>query len=427
MTERNLETMDSIGNSGLLSGTRVLDLTDEKGYLCGRLLSELGAEVVKVEKPGGDSGRQCGPFYHDLPDYQKSLYWFAYNYNKRSITLNLETDDGRQTLKRLLEKWDIVIESFPIGYLDEMGIGYKELSKVNPRVIMTSISPFGQEGPYKTYKATDIELMALGGFMSICGEGGRAPVRIPFPQAYLFASADAALGTLIACYWRELTGEGQQVDCAAQNSVALTVRNPGYWLFQKEILPRDGQFRSAHGIRQHHMFPCKDGWISFQVIGGQAGAQTNKALVEYMVSEGFVSDFLNNIDWNNFDMSTVTQETMDKIEGPIETFFLAYTMSQLEEEALKRDIILFPVNTLGAILDNPQLQARDYWPEVEHPELGITVKYPGSFVRVSDAEYLTPRIRHRAPLSGEHNEGFYREELGLMKEEVIALRQAGII
>lgn len=420
--------MDDTTSEGLLDGMRVLDLTDEKGYLCGRVLSELGAEVTKVERPGGDSGRRCGPFYHDIPDPQKSLYWFAYNYNKKSITLNLETVDGREILKRLIGKWDVVIESFPVGYLDKLEIGYRELSKVNPRLILASISPFGQEGPYKDHKASDIELMAMGGFMNACGEAGRPPVRIPFPQAYLFASADAALGTLIAYYWREESGEGQQVDVAAQSSVAPVIGTPGFWLFLGKILVRDGQFRSTRSftIRQHQMFQCQDGWVSFSVIGGQAGAKTNKALVGYMDSEGSATDFLRNMDWDNFDMSSVTQETMDKIEGPIEAFFLARTTKELEEEALNRGIILFPVGTMRDILDNPQLEARNYWSEVEHPELETTINYPGPFVRISDA-HLTPRIRYRAPLIGEHNEEFYQRELGFNKKEVLTLKQAGII
>jgi len=420
--------MADTANEGLLNGMKVLDLTDEKGYLCSRLLGELGAEVIKVEKPGGDAGRRCGSFYHDTPALQKSLYWFAYNYNKKGITLNLETIDGREILKRLIQKWDVVIESFPVAYLDQLGIGYRELSKVNPQLILTSISPFGQEGPYKDYKASDIELMAMGGFMNTCGEAERPPVRIPFPQAYLFASADATVATLIAYYYREIGGEGQQVDVAAQHSVAPVVRNPGFWLFLKKLLAREGEFRHllSVNVRQRHLYQCKDGWISFQIIGGQAGARTNKAIVEYMDNKGFATDFLREMDWDNFDMALVTQEVMDKIEGPIVEFFLAHTKKELEEEALRRNIILYPVCSIGDILDNPQLKARDYWFEVEHPELKATIIYPGAFVRISESS-LIPRIKYRAPLIGEDNNEIYQKELGFSKEEILALKQASII
>ncbi len=411
----------------LLKDVNVLDLTDEKGYLCGRLLADLGADVVKVEPPGGDPGRRFGPFYHDNPHPEMSLYWFAYNTDKRSITLNLNTDDGREILKRLLGKWDIVIESFPPGHLDSIGLGYQTLSKINPRLILTSITPYGQDGPYRDYQASDIELMAMGGFMSTCGEADRPPVRIPLIQSYLFASSDAAVGTLVASYWRELSGEGQQVDSAAEHSVAPVVRNPGYWIFFKQNLKRNGPFRSLHGIIGHHMYQCKDGWLSFEIIGGQAGAKTNKALVAYMAREGAADDFLKSINWDAFDMGTVTQETISRIEGQVQTFFLTKTMDELEEEALKTSMVLFPVNTLSRIQRNQQLEARNYWTSLAHSSLNATIKYPGPFVQMPGDENLEPRPHSRAPMIGEHNEEFYTKELGLSKKELLELKQAGII
>ncbi len=137
---------------GMLSPYRILDLTDEKGLLCGKLLGDLGADVIKIEKPGGDSARDIGPFFHDDPDPEKSLYWFAFNTNKRGITLDMETRDGLEIFKRLLKNADAVIESFPSGHMEKMGLDYSELKKVNSRIILTSITPFGQTGPYKDYK-----------------------------------------------------------------------------------------------------------------------------------------------------------------------------------------------------------------------------------------------------------------------------------
>src|SRR4030042_2896661 len=147
-------------NPSLLEPMRVIDLTDEKGYLCGRLLGDLGADVIKVERPSGDRGRRLGPFYHDLPHPEKSLYWFSYNANKRGITLNLETADGKELLFKLVKTADVVIESFSPGYLGKLNLGYKALSEVNPDIILTSISPFGQTGPYSHFEGSDIVLMA---------------------------------------------------------------------------------------------------------------------------------------------------------------------------------------------------------------------------------------------------------------------------
>jgi crotonobetainyl-CoA:carnitine CoA-transferase CaiB-like acyl-CoA transferase len=169
----------------LLGHYRVLDLADVKGMLCGKILADLGADVIRVEPPGGDPGRNIPPFYNDIPDPEKNLYWFGFNTNKRGITLDLETDDGRDRLKRLTESSDFVIESFPPGYMDSLGLGYSALSQSNPQIIVTSITPFGQTGPYKDYKASDIEIMAMSGLMYLCGDPDRPPVRCSFPLSYI--------------------------------------------------------------------------------------------------------------------------------------------------------------------------------------------------------------------------------------------------
>ena len=138
----------------LLDPYRILDLSDEKGVLCGKVLADLGADVLKIEPPGGDPMRHIGPFYHDTPDPEKSLYWFTFNTSKRSITLDITKSDGQKIFKRLAKTADFVIECFSPGYLDRLGLGYSVLSELNPRLIMTSITPFGQSGPYRDYKAT---------------------------------------------------------------------------------------------------------------------------------------------------------------------------------------------------------------------------------------------------------------------------------
>src|SRR4030042_5378186 len=166
---------------GMRSPYRVLDLTDEKGLLCGKLLADLGADVMKIERPGGDPARNIGPFYHDIPHPEKSLYWFFYNANKRGITLNIETNDGKEILKRLVKSADFILESFKPGYMDSLGLGYSALSEINPRIIMTSITPFGPDGPYGKFKSADIVNQALSGWMNRCGDDDRAPVQMGIP------------------------------------------------------------------------------------------------------------------------------------------------------------------------------------------------------------------------------------------------------
>src|SRR3989304_4246953 len=159
----------------MLSSYRVLDLADEKGLICGKILGDLGADIIKVEKPGGDLARRLGPFYHDDPDPEKSLFWFSLNTSKRGITLNIESVDGREIFKRLVKTADFVIESFPPGYLDKLGLGYFDLEKINPGVILVSIAPFGQTGPYRDWKTADIVAWAMGGNMAPWGEPDRPP------------------------------------------------------------------------------------------------------------------------------------------------------------------------------------------------------------------------------------------------------------
>ena len=172
--------------TGMLSPYRALDLTDEKGLLCGKILADLGVDVIKIEKPGGDSTRTIGPYYHDEADPEKSLYWFSYNTNKRGITLDIEKSEGQEIFRELVKNIDIVIESFPPGYMKKLGLDYLELEKINPGIIHASITPYGQTGPYKDLKYSDLTLYAMGGYMSTIGYDDRSPVRISHHfQTYL--------------------------------------------------------------------------------------------------------------------------------------------------------------------------------------------------------------------------------------------------
>src|SRR4030042_2534828 len=169
----------------LLEDCRVLDFSNEWGFLCGKILGDLGADVIKVEKPGGDESRNFGSFYKDIPDQEKNLYWFSYNHNKRGITLNIETETGKEILIKLIEKADILVETFEPGYLEKLGLDYTTLSNINPQLVMTSITPFGQTGPYKDYKGSDLVMMAMSGFMSLLGDPDKPPVRPSLPQSLM--------------------------------------------------------------------------------------------------------------------------------------------------------------------------------------------------------------------------------------------------
>lgn len=410
-----------------LSSYCALDLTDEKGLLCGRILADLGCDVIKIEKPGGDRARTIGPFYHDIPDREKSLYWFAYNANKRGITLDISTSDGQELFKRLVKKADFVIESFPPGYMDKLGLGYGDLTTINPGIIMISITPFGQTGPYKDFKSPDIVAMAMGGEMYVCGDSDRPPVRLGFPYSYIHAGAEGAAAGLIALYWREQTGEGQHVDVSMQECILWTLMNVQQaWALTGINMSRAGSCRTivTSGVLRRNIWPCRDGYVTFVLFGLLPGAGTNRALVQWMDSEGHPTGFLKSMNWESFDMSKVTPEELDRINEIIGKFFLAHTKSELYEGALKRHIQFSPVTTSRDIAEDCQLKSREFWVEIEHPDLDTTILYPGPFAKFSE----TPLTKwSRAPYVGEHNQEIYINELGLAVDELVALYEKGVI
>jgi benzylsuccinate CoA-transferase BbsE subunit len=411
----------------MLGSLRVLDLTDQTGSLCSKILADLGADVIKIEKPGGSQSRNLGPFYQNRVGANTSLHWFAFELNKRGITLDIEKKDGQQLLFQMLAKADFVIESFPVGYLEKLGLGYATLSQINPRLIMTSISPFGQEGPYSHFKPSDIVVMAMGGFMYITGNPDGPPLRVSLPQAFLLASAHAAEASMVAHYDRQVSGVGQYIDISAQQCVLAELANViPLWSLNHVILKRSGSYLTARwsNIKQRLLWPCKNGYVIFYVIGGKAGARTNRSLFKWMDEEGRAPEYFRDFAWEELDMAQQTQEMQLLIEEPIGKFFLNHTKEELYIEGQNRDVIIGIVSSPTDLLNDPQLAARKFWADIEHKELGDTLRYPGPFIKAS-ATPLT--IRRRAPLLGEHNLEIYEGEMGIPRETICALKEAGVI
>ena len=410
----------------MLNHCRALDLTDDKGFLCGKILADLGADVIKIERPDGDPSRNTGLFWHDIPEPEKNLYWFAYNSNKKGITLDIEKAEGRDIFKKLIKTADFVIESYPPGYMDKLELGYVNLSEINPGIIMASITPFGTEEPYRDYKDSDIVVMGMSGTLYQTGESDGPPVHISIPQACLHAGADAAVGVMMAYHHREKTGEGQHVDVSMQQSAAWFQANSiPTWELNKKVLKRSGAFRAgmSKDVGQRQVWPCKDGYVFFNVIGGRTGAKSLSALVAWMDSEGMATDFLLNLDWDNFDMFTVTREEMDSISGPVGAFFRKHTGKELLKGAVAKGVSIGPLSSMEDLLNDECLNDRRFWKEIEHPELGTSITYPREFVKSTETDCST---RFRAPLIGEHNEEIY-QEIGVSPPELQRLKQDGII
>lgn len=418
--------MSGSRGAGMLAPYRVLDLTDDRGVLCGKILADLGADVIQVEPPHGNPARRIGPFHRDEIDPEGSLFWWAYAANKRSITLDITTADGRALLRRLVETADFLIESGAPGELPALGLGWEALAAINPALIMVSITPFGQNGPYAAYRATDLVGMAMAGFMYVTGDPDRPPLRVGFPHFWLHGAAAGATGAMVALAHRSLTGLGQHVDVSCQEAVARALANaPATWVVGKTIIRRQGSYRQmGASIYMRITWPCKDGFVNFQFSGGAASGPSVNNLVRWMAEEGHGDLYLESLDFAKLGYGAITREMLDRIVPPVERFLMSHTKQELFEGAVARRILLFPVSTPADILADPQLEARRYFQDVTHPALNTPLTVPGPFV---DASRTPLGPRRVAPALGEHNTEIYVGELGLTRSELGRLREIGAI
>ena len=416
---------------GFLHGYRVLDLTDVKGHLCGRILGDMGADVIKIEPVGGDPARNIGPYYHDDPDPEKSLNWYFSNANKRGVTLNLKLVEGRDLFKKLVAKTDLVLESFEPNKLETLGIGYDLLCKIKSDIVLTSITPFGQRGPYANYKVTDIVSAAMGGLATMFGDEDRAPVRITAPQACFLGGQHGAVGALSALYHREITGEGQWVDVSMHEAIVYTLT---YCLPPWEHLGINRKRCGADGthprpeplgdLRQRLIFPCLDGYVSLSFQGTLGAARkSSRALVAWANEEGYAQK-IKDYNWETWDSATIEQKEQDFLEENITLFLTTKTKKELLEEAAKKRILMAPVNSVADLSQNPQIWYKGRWNKVFHPELNDTLTYPGPFVKV---DQCPQRIYRRAPTIGEHNREIFGDILGMSTDQLNLLKAQEVI
>lgn len=379
----------------LLEPYRVLDLTGPLGFVAGKVMADLGADVIKIEPPGGDPSRQ----------WRDGLFWAATNAGKRSITLDLEEDRDRMVFRKLARKADFILESFRPGTLNIMTLGYVVLCRDNPGLIMVSITPFGQYGPYAQFEASDLEIMALSGAMSLAGDEGGEPMRVTAPQTCYWAGVEAVMGALTALAYRTTTGRGQHVDVSAQAAVISAIAHaPAFWDLNGINPERAGFYitgRSVTGAKMRALWPCRDGWINFIIYGGEAGRHTNRKLVEWMDVQGLAPDWLKAIDWSNFAVTGLTQEEVDRLEAPIGYFLSTLTKQQFLDGVLEREMLGYPVSTVADISVDRQLEARGFWQELTDAKSGRTFKSPGGFALVNGTRLAAGK---RAPRPGEHNQ-----------------------
>lgn len=397
----------------MLAGYRVLDLCDAKGVLCTKIMADLGADVITVEPPQGSTTRKQPPFYHDQPDSEKSLFFWYFHTNKRSVTLNLETADGQALFKALIRTADILVETFPPGYLERLGLGYKQLQLLHPGLIMTSITGFGQDGPYRDFRMSDIVGLAMGGLVQLCGEPEQPPVPPGGDQGDHLAALNGVTGSLIALWHRELSGQGQHIDVSLQAAVANALETTHQtYDFNREIRTRWGHKREGAA----YILPCQDGYIAVLCASTLGWPK----LVAWLQDEGCDNGLAD----ERFLDDVYRFEHDAEVHATLKAFFSTKCKTEIYTEAQRRRIPLAPVNTPRDLAESPQLRARGFFVDVEHPELGTTVPYPGAPYQLSETPW---RLKRRPPTLGEHNEEIYVRELGLCSAELIALRAAGVI
>ena len=387
----------------MLAGVRVLDLTDESGWLAGKVLAELGADVVKVEPTGGDPGRRRGPFLGGREDPERCLRWLALNTSKRSLVLDLESEAGRDGFRSLVARADVLLESLPPGWLDARGLGGVGLRARNPELVHCSITPFGSEGPRSRFRASDLVVVAMGGNAALTGDPDRAPLRCTLPTSTFHGAPEAVLGVVLALHARETTGRGERVDVSLQECQLGTLMGGPGQLALRGRAPRRSGPRTG---RTREIWPAKDGHVSFGLRGGPARVPGLVALVELMAESGMAPGWLRALDWSRFDPNTLGDAEIARLEAAFGEFFRAKTRGELFGEALRRRILLAPCNDAAGVLAEDQLRARDFFAGLASPDPGVRLEHPARFARSSAGD---TEVRGRAPRVGEHGAEVLRD------------------
>ncbi|PKB81855.1 MAG: CoA transferase [SAR202 cluster bacterium Io17-Chloro-G9] len=410
---------------GPLTGLRVLELADEKGQFCGKLMGDLGAEVIKIEPVGGETSRVVGPFLNDIPHRERSLSFWHYNTSKRSVTLNLETEDGRDLFRRLAATADVILETFAAGYLSSLGLGYESLHEVNPRLIMCSLTPFGQTGPWRDFLTSDLLHMAAGGQMGCCGYDkddvpGEIPIAPGGGNAWHIGSHYAYMAIIAALVHRTNTGRGQYIDASVHDACALTTEmHVNTYIYRGDVVLRQTGRHAAASPTDQAQLRCKDG----KYVNASASWVTLRqfpTLVEWMDSYGLAGDLME----DRYQDPAVFSESGPHINDVVANFVAHLTRDEVAHGGQERGFNWGAIRAPDELVDEGHLTDRGFWVEVRHPELGRSFKYPGPAGIYNGSPWL---ISRRAPLIGEHNEEIYCGELALQRAELAYLAEAGVV
>jgi benzylsuccinate CoA-transferase BbsE subunit len=368
------------------------------GSYCGKLFADMGADVILVEPLAGHGLRREGPFIGDTVDPERSIPFAYYHTSKRGITLDLERAEGQEVFRRLIRTADLLIESEMPGVMASRRLAAADLHAIKPNLVVTSITPFGQTGPYSRFLGEDLTLLAMGGLLYISGHPDLAPTRLHGNQAFLMASMFSAVASLTALAEAEKPdGRGEHIDVSIQECVAMALENtvPFYDL--------EGKVRKRTGLTQKYtgagLFPCLDGYI-YVFVGGLAAIRFWDGFVEWLNEAGAKgAERLRGPQWHQRGFRE-TQEARDIFAEVFAPFAAQRKQMDLYLEGQGRRIPMAPVSTVATVARNPQLEARGFFVEVAHPASGRRLRMPGAPYLMSGTPW---RIQRPAPRLGEHN------------------------
>jgi len=395
---------------GILEGVRVLDLGSHvSGPFCAKLLADYGADVIKVEPPDvGDVARRAGPFAGDDPHPEKSIPFLYLNTNKRGITLDCGSKTGRLVLNTLLPKIDVLVENCPPKEARSFEIDYATLSRVNPALVVTSITPFGQTGPYRDLAATDIVTCALSGLMYHSGDSDREPLRNALDQSLYVAGANAAAATLAALFQRLSTGLGQHVDVSVAECLAShLVQAVPYYSYMGAIKGR----RPVRSSGFEELMPARDGYVVPSVQGSQPWS-----VVASLIGSEELQD-------ERFATGSGRIEHGEELKQLLIDGLAHWDRKPLFEASGERRLVFGMAQDAGDLYECPQLKERAFFVDVDHPVAG-PARYPGSGPKLLGLDF---EIERPAPLLGQHNAEIYRDELGYTSEDLVNLRASRVI
>ena len=364
--------------SGMLAGYRVLDLTDARADIAGMVFADLGADVIKVEPPGGVPGRKEGP----VGPAGSSLRFAAYNRNKRSVTLDLDDEEGRRDFLRLVASADFLLENAAPGSRAREGLAFEDLRQVNPGLVYISVTPFGQDGPYAGHLATDLTLAAMGGLMAVTGDADRPPVRVSVPQTWHHASVEAVVGGLVAHFRRLQTGDAQHVDVSVQAAVVWTLLNASLaHAVQGANIERNGTLVQLGIVDVDVLFPAADGFSAMLPSGA-----TMAALLPHLIAEGIVPEsWLLDDDWPIWERSWYglidPTHGYREVVDALRQWTVRHKRAELMEIGLRKGVTIAPISRVSDVLALDHLRQRKYWQPLGVD--GITLDAPGPFVRAS--------------------------------------------